>query len=500
MENARVIKEHWQSLVFLLILVFAAGLYLFNINFSEIWCDEAFTKALVRQPFSELLKSMHGEFNPPLYFLGLKAFTGIVGSNDFTIRLFSVIGALSTLAMGYFVGQRVFGKGGALCYCAMVLSLPMLGAFTHTARMYTWAAFATTGVFLYACLFLKENRKGDLLLLGILSAMAAYTHYYSLIAAFWADAFVLVYLLVTKNKAWRWVAVMGIVVFVVFLPWLFVMLSQTHAAQKDFWIPPVSAKTLAACYLNPFGHELFLDYWSYPLAMVAYGLAIASVCASFVWCKKDEKTALWLSLWVFNLTIVTVVCLSFVLRPLLYHRYVMCVITMLAVPPAILLASSGFRWLKLPLLGSILCCGACIVIRGSYFSYGPYQQSLDHLLRTRPGIRKIVHITELTAGPFYEYGLDGPWRQYYMKNKDSAWYTNMEVFEGSRAIENLDEVLEKGDVFCMPKFPYVSLNEKSCDLILSQSEKLAEDTVEDKRANGVAKFPLYILKYRGKPD
>ena len=57
---------------------------------------------------------------------------------------------------------------------------------------------ATTGVFLYACLFLKTNKKGDLLLLGFFSLVAAYTHYYSLIAAFWADAFVLVYLLLSR--------------------------------------------------------------------------------------------------------------------------------------------------------------------------------------------------------------------------------------------------------------------------------------------------------------
>ena len=183
MFNAR--KE---TLLFVLIICCAALLYLFNINFSEIWVDESFTKALVRHPFSEFFKLVADDFHPPLYFLGLKLFTGVVGLSDFTIRLFSVIGALGTLIIGYTVGQKVFGKGGALSYCLLLLALPMLAAFTHNARMYTWAAFATTGVFLYACLFLKTNKKGDLMLLGVFSLMAAYTHYYSLIAAFWADA------------------------------------------------------------------------------------------------------------------------------------------------------------------------------------------------------------------------------------------------------------------------------------------------------------------------
>jgi hypothetical protein len=210
--------------------------------------------------------------------------------------------------------------------------------------------------------------------------------------------------------------------------------------------------------------------------------------------------AMWLSLFIFNATILTAVCLSFVLRPLLYHRYVMCVITMLAVPPAVLLASGGYRWAKLAILGLILCCGAHIVIAGSYFSFGPYKQSLDYLEQNRPGVKKLVHVNELTAGPFYEYGRGGPWRQYCMKNKDSVWFTNMDAFEGSRAIENLDEVLEKGEVFGMPKFLNLGLNEKNCDLILSQSETVAEETVEDNRPHGAIKIMLYILKYRGKGD
>ncbi|MGA2062905.1 MAG: glycosyltransferase family 39 protein [Thermoguttaceae bacterium] len=126
-----------ETSLFLLIICFAALLYLFNINFSEIWIDEAFTKALVRHPFSQICSLVAGDFHPPLYFLGLKLFTSVVGLNDFTIRLFSVIGALSTLIIGYIVGQRVFGKYGALCYCYLLLALPMLACYWRYIRIIT---------------------------------------------------------------------------------------------------------------------------------------------------------------------------------------------------------------------------------------------------------------------------------------------------------------------------------------------------------------------------
>lgn len=470
---------------------------MFNINFSEIWIDEAFTKALVRHPFSEFFRLVADDFHPPLYFVGLKLFTSVVGLNDFTIRLFSVIGALSAIIIGYTVGQRVFGKSGALCYCLLLLALPTLACYSHNARMYTWAAFTITAVFLYSCLFIKTNQKSDSILLGIFSLMAAYTHYYCLIAAFCANIFVLLYLFFSKNKSWRSVLVMGIAVFVLFLPWFSILLSQTHAAQKDFWITAVSPSTLLSCYLVPFGHEYRLSNLSYLMAAIVYGLTFISIYKIFITRKDDNRLALGLSLVIFHCTVLTVVIISFVLRPLLYCRYIMCVATMLMVPPALYFMGGGYKWLKAILLGSLLCCGIYISIAASYFSFGPYKQSLDDLHKARPDVKKIVHVTELTAGPFYEYGKDGPWTQYCLKNENAVWYSNMVVFDGFQAIKTLDEALEKDEIFCMVKFPDAGMNEKNFDLILSQCQTLAVDTVADNKPYSKVQCLLYILKYRG---
>ncbi|MGD0517558.1 MAG: glycosyltransferase family 39 protein, partial [Thermoguttaceae bacterium] len=114
---------------------------MFNINYSDIWVDESFTKALIRHPVGQVLKFLADDFHPPLYFLGLKLFTSVAGLNDFSIRLFSVLGTLGTLTIGYTIGRRVFGKKGALCFCLLLLALPMLTIYSRIARMYTWAAF-----------------------------------------------------------------------------------------------------------------------------------------------------------------------------------------------------------------------------------------------------------------------------------------------------------------------------------------------------------------------
>jgi uncharacterized membrane protein len=145
-----------------------------------MWIDEAFTHALVKHSFSDIAGLVSGDYHPPLYFYGLKIFVLVFGVSVFTIRLFSALGVLSTIALGYFTGQRVFGKSGALYFCVLMLSLPMLSAYALDARMYSWGAFTVTGIFLYASLYISLNKRSDLILLMLFSLIAAYTHYYGL--------------------------------------------------------------------------------------------------------------------------------------------------------------------------------------------------------------------------------------------------------------------------------------------------------------------------------
>jgi 4-amino-4-deoxy-L-arabinose transferase-like glycosyltransferase len=490
---------HKETLLFLVIFLCAAALYLFNINFSDLWADETYTKALISHPFGQVFKDLAKDFNPPLYYVALKVFTNIVGSNAFTIRLFSVIGALSTLLIGYVVGQRVFGKNCALCYCLLLVSLPMLASFTHEGRMYTWAALATTGVFLYSLLYMKNGRIGDLIFLGLFSLMAAYTHYYCLMAAFWSNVFVLIYLLVNRKLAWRAHLLMGMAVLVCSLPWLSVLLGQVKSAHNDFWIPETTLWTVLSCYLYPFAQKIYLPvsaatYW---LTAIVYGLSVMAIYNIFISGKDDRKPALGLSLFIFNATILSWVVISITFKPLLFPRYIMGVVTMIMVPPALFLSHGNMKWLKAVLSGIVLLLGVYLYITGSYFSFGPYKQSAEYLADKHPEVKKMVYFHEILPGPLMEYNKNRQLEHYWLKNENTAVYTNMDVFDGLRAFNKLDDILEKDDLFCVADFQNSPLNKVNFDLILSQSQKMnVKEVVDDKTQYGT-KILLYILKYRG---
>lgn len=483
-----------ELLKFLLIFVFATFFYLFNIGFSDLWSDEIYTKAMLEGSLSDFYDKFINDLHPPLYYLGLRLFITLFGLNAITLRLFSVLGVLSTLLLGYFVGQRIFGKQGALYFCLMLISVPMLAVYSHQARMYTWAAFSITGVFIYSCLFIKTGKNHDLLLLFVFTLTALYIHYYSMVAAFVANMYVFWYLLRTKNKKWPRHLFSLLLAALLFLPWLFMFIIQIKRVQHAFWVPEVSLTTIIHCFAIPFAEQFWTTGYSISLVILMYGLIIFTFFKSFAKSFSVYRTVLWLSLFIFTGTLFIVMIISLFSQPILFSRYVVAIVVMLVIPPTILFIQMKLKWLKMILISIILFLGIRISISTFYFSYGPYKQTIEYISNTYPEIRKILHITEHTAGPMVEYtgksGLSHYWLKAEMSNVDAFPQVHQHKLPG--------EFIEHGEVFCAVRFNNLKLNKENLDLVLSESELIKKDTVRDNKVkDGIIMIQLYLLKYKG---
>lgn len=497
METIRKLTAQKENILFLLILCSASFLYLFNINLSDIWIDDTFSKEVIKQPFSNMFAFIAGDFHPPLYFIGLKLFTSITGITDFTIKLFSVFGAIGIITIGFTTGQRVFGKNNALYFCSLLLIIPMTASYSHDARMYTWAAFFTTGIFLYSYLFMQSDKRNDLLLLGFFSLGGLYTHYYCLIAAFWANLFVLVYLIVQKKKITGFL-LMASGVVILFIPWLLVLIKQIKIVQRDFWVPPVDLSTIIACYINPFARKFWILIPSIVMIIIVYGLTLLSIYFTFLKRREDKKLLLGLSLVIFHFTVLTALITSIIFKPILYYRYIITIVPILMVPPAVYFMITNNKWLKGILLTILFCCGIYISVSASYFSMGPYRQTLEYINKTYPDVKKILHVNEVTAGPLVEYSVHGQAEHYWLKNENTAAYTNVDVFEKLHQVKTLEEMLMEGEVFCLVNFKYLTLNGKNVDLILSNSKLIKQEEVIDKKSPEGIIITLHILQYLAK--
>jgi len=488
------LKQVNQNIWFILIFMFASVFYLYNINFSDIWIDEAFTKALVRHSYGEITQLIKNDFHPPLYFFALKLFVTIFGLNNFTLRLFSVLGILATLLLVNRIGQKVFGKSGALYFCLLIVSLPMLAEYAHEARMYTWGSFAVTGTFLFAFRFLSSNKQSDLLWSLVFSLVAAYTHYYALLAVFWGHVFVSIFLFIKRKNQFKIHLIYSLIAFILYVPWITAVLGQMKKVAGSYWVPVLNWQTFLACLLSPFAPKIYLPPFL-PLALIIYGLIVWVIYKNYRAGKEKQGLVLGLSLCMFWCTIVTAIVISLLMQPILYMRYLSNIIILLLIPVTLFFTSTTNNWIKGIVLIVILVFGINVSIDGSSFSFGPYLQSMTSIHEKYPEIKKVVHIVESSAGPFSEYA-NVDIQNYWFNPQSTVVYTNMDVFKNLIQTDSLGKVLQHDEPFCLVKFPIMPLNEPNANRILSESQMTKVDTVFDTKMTPGIPILLYMLKYQ----
>lgn len=151
------------------------------------------------------------------------------------------------------------------------------------------------------------------------------------------------------------------------------------------------------------------------------------------------------------------------------------------------------KWLKIILIPVILFLGIRISVSAFSFSYGPYKQTIEYIAQTYPEISKILHITEVTAGPLTAYTGDSGLSHYWLK----AEMSNVDAFPGIHQYSLPGEFLKPGEKFCAVRFHNLGLNQKNLDLVLSESELIKTDTVFDNKAEYGIFIQLYLLEYKG---
>jgi hypothetical protein len=233
--------------------------------------------------------------------------------------------------------------------------------------------------------------------------------------------------------------------------------------------------------------------------MVA-AIAVASVIIIARRKQSESKPALLVSLVIFNGTIVLAIAISLLVRPILLYRYSATIMTMLAVPPALFFIELRSGIVKRILFAALFALGIYASFDAGKDSVGAYREAVMYLKQHHPDIRKVLHISELTASTFTEYNATGPWEQLWLENEDTASYTNMEVFRDLKTVRSLQEAVEKGERFCLVDFPAAKLNRKNFDLVVRQCQEISVDTISDEKVAVPAYRPkllLYQLQYKG---
>ena len=120
----QVIETKWFHIALILLGIIFILIGAFH---TQIWYDEAYTMALIRHNYSEIIEIDSQDVHPVFYYLMLKTVMLIFGDSILVARLFSLVATVLTASLGYTHIRKDFGtKVGVIFTFLNFFLLPLL--------------------------------------------------------------------------------------------------------------------------------------------------------------------------------------------------------------------------------------------------------------------------------------------------------------------------------------------------------------------------------------
>lgn len=176
-----VLKNSRYTQFILALTVLGLFLHLYHLDFNSLWLDEASTLTVSKTTFLEIWQtSLSGEFHPPLYHW-ITHLMLTFGQSEFILRIVPAILGTLTIPVFYLIGKELRDRNTGIISAAL-LTVSYFGIFySQEARAYSMVLFVFSLVILFYLRALRTNALSEWVLFGFFSAVAIWTHYYTLI-------------------------------------------------------------------------------------------------------------------------------------------------------------------------------------------------------------------------------------------------------------------------------------------------------------------------------
>jgi uncharacterized membrane protein len=261
--SIRAGRNAWVFLI--LFCALGLALRLVGITAESLTLDEATSLIIARMPVLEIFSYLQkSDVHPPLYFL-LLHFWRMGGEGTFFLRLLSAAAGVLTIPAIYFLGRRLFNHRIALVSSIFVALAPLHIYYSQIARGYSLLILLTVLSFFF--LLIATDRDTPLSWSAyIICALACLlTHYYAMLALFFQNLMVALFILVPKRSGhiWRNWGLANILAGALFLAWL----SQSAVLTGDMspsWLAAEPKPTLASLLSPIIQFGLGSVSWSFP--------------------------------------------------------------------------------------------------------------------------------------------------------------------------------------------------------------------------------------------
>ena len=293
------------GLALLAIVLIGLFLRVYQLGTQSIWYDESYSIWLSKLAVPQMVQTIAGAAQPPLYYLLLHYWMMVFGTSESAVRLLSALFGVLAIPMIYVVGRQLFNKEVGLVG-ALILALSSFNIwYSQETRMYSlMVLLALLSMYFFLC-FLQ---RGTLALSAgyVLSTMLLlYTHYYGVFVVIAQNIYIVTLLVLSKQRTYKlrhWIGLQAIVL-ALFAPWMMVVLiSQSVAGPSSQSVAGPSSQSVAGA--------LHLISWWIPqptaaTLIVTYQLYCGTVVlvaeSGTVWLLTAVLSALFLGLSVFSL-------------------------------------------------------------------------------------------------------------------------------------------------------------------------------------------------------
>ncbi len=326
--------------IVLVVVVIAAGLRFFGLEYQSLWSDEMFSIGISRDHgLLDIIQLTGADVHPPGYQILLAIFIKLFGDSEAGTRLLSALAGTFSVYVIYLLGKQLFSvKEGILAAAILCISNQAI-FYSQEARSFSLLLLSVLVCALLFQRILDDIKKTDspnknLKYSYIASCIfTMYVHYYGLLFIMLQTIATIIFFYSNKPKLFSFIK-LYLIIYAFLLPWIPTLANQLHI--KQFWIPEPTIRMVAEYVFFVFNNSLLAAIIAVFIIGVGLILAGLKFNSKFKSCQVSDilqSPYTLLIFWFFTPIVLTYIK-SILSTPILTHRNLI-----ICFPPAYLLLS-----------------------------------------------------------------------------------------------------------------------------------------------------------------
>ena len=259
--RVKSLPDRKYSFVAFVLILLAFGTRIAYLSAPSLWLDEAISANIARSPLTSCIQFAKGDLHPPLYYLLIHLWS-LIGHDEFTLRLFSVISNFLSGVILFICVRQMFNPSIALLTLIFFAISPFQIRYSQEVRMYSLLGLWIVLVLFSVLQYLKSKSWGSLSCYIISASLGLYTHYQAVIFLTLINIAVFIRLFRTgKGNLWQWILAQ-LAILALFSPWLPTFINQFKGGGRS-WVPFLPSFPL---FISP----LFAFLWGEPILSKVY--------------------------------------------------------------------------------------------------------------------------------------------------------------------------------------------------------------------------------------